>query len=75
VLHQPVWHATVFIKNRDRLLVEEIAGAFLVGVLRADDARRPLSHEHSAVDGTQLEAWASQKSFSPEGPADSSRRN
>ena len=62
-LDEPVWHPTVFTKNRDRLLAGDIAGAFLAGVLRAADARRLLSHEHFTVDGTQLEAWASQKSF------------
>jgi len=59
----PIWHPTVFTKNRDRLLDGDIAGAFMAGVLRAADCRRLLSHEHFTVDGTQLEAWASQKSF------------
>ena len=62
-LDEPVWHPTVFTKNRDRLLAGDIAGAFMAGVLRAADRRRLLSHEHFTVDGTQLEAWASQKSF------------
>lgn len=64
-LDGPVWHPTVFTKNRDRLLAADIAGAFLAGVLRAADARRLLSHEHFTVDGTLLDAWASQKSFQP----------
>ncbi|MGQ0648551.1 MAG: transposase, partial [Gemmatimonadaceae bacterium] len=64
-LDAPVWHPTVFTKNRDRLLAGDIAGAFLAGVLRTADARRLLSHEHFTVDGTLLEAWASQKSFQP----------
>ncbi len=62
-IDEPIWHPTVFTKNRDRLLDGDIAGAFMAGVLRAADARRLLSHEHFTVDGTQLEAWASQKSF------------
>lgn len=60
---EPIWHPTVFTKNRDRLLAGDIASAFMAGVLRAADCRRLLSHEHFTVDGTQLEAWASQKSF------------
>ena len=62
-IDDPVWHPTVFTKNRDRLVASDIAGAFMAGVLRAAEARRLLSHEHFTVDGTQLEAWASQKSF------------
>ena len=67
----PVWVPTVFTKNRDRLLAGEIAQAFLQEVLRLADAHALLSHEHFTVDGTLLEAWASQKSFqptTPEGP-------
>ena len=58
-----VWVATVFTKNRDRLLEANIAEAFLHEILKAADARGLLSHEHFTVDGTLLEAWASQKSF------------
>ncbi len=61
----PVWVPTVFTKNRDRLLAGNIAEAFCQEVLQAADARRLLSHEHFTVDGTLLEAWASQKSFRP----------
>jgi transposase len=65
----PVWHATTFTKNRERLLNGDIAEAFLSGVLRQAEARGLLSHEHFTVDGTLLEAWASQKSFRPKPPA------
>ena len=58
-----VWVPTVFTKNRDRLLDGNIADAFLHEILKAADARGLLSHEHFTVDGTLLEAWASQKSF------------
>ena len=60
-----IWVPTVFTKNRDRLLEGNIADAFLQEVLKAADARGLLSHEHFTVDGTLLEAWASQKSFRP----------
>lgn len=60
-----VWVPTVFTKNRDRLIDGNIAEVFLHGVLKAADDRDLLSHEHFTVDGTLLEAWASQKSFRP----------
>ena len=60
-----VWHPTTFTKNRDRLLAGQIAEAFFAGVLRQAGSRALLSHEHFTVDGTLLEAWASQKSFRP----------
>jgi transposase len=61
----PVWHPTTLTKNRDRLLAGQIAEAFFAGVLRQAGSRALLSHEHFTVDGTLLEAWASQKSFRP----------
>lgn len=60
-----VWHPTTFTKNRDRLLAGDIAAAFLTAVVQAAHRRRLLSGEHFTVDGTLLEAWASQKSFQP----------
>jgi transposase len=71
-LDEQVWVPTVFTKNRDRLLKGEIAEAFLHGVVREARRRRLLSDEHFTVDGTLLEAWASQKSFQPkDGPPSS----
>jgi transposase len=58
-----VWSPTTFTKNRDRLLGGDIAAAFFDAVLIHADAERLLSDEHFTVDGTLLEAWASQKSF------------
>src|SRR5437660_12143814 len=60
-----VWVPTVFTKNRDRLLAGDIAAAFFDAVLIHADTARLLSDEHFTVDGTLLEAWASQKSFRP----------
>jgi transposase len=68
-----VWHPTVFTKNRDRLLAGDIAEAFLGEVLRAAQTRGLLSQEHFSVDGTLLEAWASQKSFQATRAGQSSR--
>ena len=59
----PVWDATVFTKNRDRLLAGDVAQAFFEAVLAQAKAKRLLSAEHFTVDGTLIEAWASQKSL------------
>jgi len=62
-MDEPVWVATVFTKNRDRLLEGEIASLFFAGVLGQARSADLLSDEHFSVDGTLIEAWASQKSF------------
>ena len=66
-LDDPVWDATTFTKNRDRLLDGDIAEAFFGEVLAAIQQEGLLSDEHFTVDGTLLEAWASHKSFKPRG--------
>jgi len=58
-----IWDATVFTKNRQRLLDGNIADAFFAAVLKQARQRDLLSDEHFTVDGTLLEAWAGQKSF------------
>ena len=60
-----VWDATVFTKNRQRLLDGEIAAEFFNKVLSQARVKLLLSDEHFSVDGTLIEAWASQKSFRP----------
>lgn len=60
-MDEPVWVATVFTKNRERLLKHSIAEGFFQRVLKL--AQEHLSDEHFTVDGTLIEAWASQKSF------------
>jgi len=60
---EPVWDATVYSKNRERLLAGDIAQEFFRGVLKQARAAELLSDEHFSVDGTLIEAWASQKSF------------
>ena len=66
----PVWDATVYSKNRDRLVAGGVAARFLQAVLRGARVRRLLSDEHFSVDGTLIEAWASMKSFRPRGGGD-----
>jgi transposase len=60
-----VWDATVFTKNRDRLLDGDVAAKFLAAVVAQARGRDLLSDEHFSVDGTLIEAWASIKSFRP----------
>jgi len=64
-LNEEVWHATVFTKNRDRLLAGEVARQFLAAVVEQAQRQGLLCREHFSVDGTMLEAWASHKSFRP----------
>jgi transposase len=64
-IDDPVWNATVFCKNRDRLLDGDIATKFFASVLNLPQVRKLLSSEHFSVDGTLIEAWASMKSFVP----------
>jgi transposase len=59
----PVWVPTVFTKNRDRLLEADVARKFLAALLNHKEVRALLSDEHFSVDGTQIQAWASMKSF------------
>jgi transposase len=56
-----VWNHAVFSKNRDRLLTSEVAQQFFAEVNQ--QAKRFMSDEHFTVDGTLIQAWASQKSF------------
>ena len=69
-MDEEVWDHAVFSKNRDRLLNHEIAEAFFARVLKV--AKPYLSDEHFTVDGTLIEAWASQKSFRPKNEDESS---
>jgi transposase len=59
----PVWVPTVFSKNRDRLMEGDVAEKFFDRILEQAAAANLTSDEHFSVDGTLIEAWASQKSF------------
>ena len=67
-----VWNATVFTKNRDRLLEAELAKEFLARVVAQASEKGWTSDEHFTVDGTLLEAWASLKSFQRKDKKDAS---
>src|SRR6202140_3544979 len=60
-----VWDATVFTKNRDRLLEADVAKRFLAQVGEQARGRGLTSADHFTVDGTLVEAWAGAKSFQP----------
>jgi transposase len=62
-LDEPVWDATVFSKNRERLLEGGIAEGFFAAVVGQARGQGLLSDEHFTVDGTLIEAWAGHKSF------------
>ena len=57
--------ATVFTKNRLRLLGAQVGQQLFDEVVLAADRRSLLSDEHFTVDGTLIEAAASLKSFKP----------
>jgi transposase len=73
-MDEPVWVATVFSKNRDRLLEGEIASRFFSGVLAQARSADLLSDEHFSVDGTLIEAGRARRAFSARTGARSNRR-
>ena len=66
-IDDPIWDVTVFTKNRERLLVGEVAQGFFTAVVEQASVQGLLSHEHFTVDGTLIEAWAGHKSFKRKG--------
>ena len=60
---EAVWDPTVYSKNRERLLEGDVAQEFFQRVLEQARTADLVSDEHFSVDGTLIEAWASQKSF------------
>src|SRR3954471_9358606 len=70
-MDEPVFDASTFSKNRQRLLAHEVADEFFAAVVHQAKLRRYVSSEHFSVDGTLLKAWASHKSFrTKDGPQD-----
>jgi transposase len=59
----PVWDASTFSKNR--LLEGDVARQFLAAIISQPRIKALMSEEHFSVDGTLIQAWASQKSFQP----------
>ena len=48
-IEDPVWDATTFTKNRDRLLEGDIAAQFLAAVLSQEKVKALLSSEHFSL--------------------------
>jgi transposase len=69
-IDDPVWDASTFSKNRERLLDGDIAARFLSAILARPQVKRLLSTDHFSVDGTLIEAWCSMKSFRPKEETD-----
>jgi transposase len=64
-LEEESFDATVFSKNRDRLLEHEVGRLFFDAVVKQAREGGLMSDDHFTVDGTLIEAWASLKSFRP----------
>jgi transposase len=60
-MDEAVWNHSVFTKNRERIMTEQVAREFFARV--REQAAAYMSDEHFTVDGTLIEAWAGQKSF------------
>jgi transposase len=58
-----VWDATVFSKNRERLIEADVSQQLLLAVVEQARGQQLLSEEHFTVDGTLLQAWANRRSF------------
>ena len=69
-IDDPVWDHSVFSKNRQRLLEHAVVEKFFTEVMGLADQKGLLSKEHFSVDGTLVQAWASQKSFRPKDGGD-----
>lgn len=60
---EPSFDHSTLSANRERLLAHDVAGQFFGQVVRQARHYGLMSREHFTVDGTQIEAWASLKSF------------
>ena len=71
----PVWDPTTFTKNRERLQAGAVFEKFMTRLLNHPQVKPLLSDEHFSVDGTLIEAWASQRSFRPKDGSDEGGSN
>ena len=69
-----VWDATVFTKNRERLLAGDVARALLEQVVAEARVRHLLSSEHFSVDGTLSKPGPASRAFSAKTPRPARRR-
>ena len=73
-MEDAVWVATVFTKNRERLLAHDAVIELFNHVLQSADQQGWLSGEHFSVGGTLIQAWASHKSFVRKDGSDDDQR-
>jgi transposase len=66
-LEEGSFDATVFSKNRERLMKHDVGRLFFDAVMNQARQANLISEDHFSVDGTLIEAWASLKSFRPKG--------
>lgn len=72
----PLWDASTFSKNRERLLAGDVAQRLLAAVVGQPRVKALMSNEHFSVDGTLIQAWASHKAFQPKaGPGNETHRS
>ena len=58
-----VWVASVFSKNRERLIEHDTVIELFNLIVQQADEQQLLSGEHFSVDGSLIQAWAGHKSF------------
>lgn len=77
-LLDPVWDASTFSQNQQRLLQHQTAELFFARIVGLAHEHDWVSDAHFTVDGTLVDAWASLKSFQPKTgpppPTDGERR-
>jgi transposase len=59
------WDVTVFTKNRARFLSSDVAQEWLKAIVLEARRQKLLDEEHFSVDGTLIQAWASERSYQP----------
>ena len=62
-IEDTVWNHSTFSINRDRLLENDVIPELFEEVVGLARQQKLLSDEHFSVNGTSIQAWASQKSY------------
>ncbi len=72
-IDEPVWDHSTFSVNRDRLIHHDVSAELFAEVVASAQKQQLLSNDHFSVDGTLMQAWASQKSFRLKNPSAGAR--
>jgi transposase len=70
-----IWDETVFTKNRNRLLGNDMLDEIFQKVIEKAKKENLISADHFTVDGTLLEAWASLKNMKNRDEGDDDRKD